>query len=301
MGSSRLELAAAIARLAPHDGLHATSLNGVHCARYSTIDRGAKRQWRACLAVVAQGCKEVLLGRRVYRCEEGRFTAAPIPLPVVSRIAVADATRPFLGILIDLEPIILAEVAAQIEGSIGERESRTTLRAFFTGDAEEGMIDGAARLARALAAPEAARALGPWIIRETFYFLLRGPEGASIRQFVLAGSAMHRIANAVFIIKTNLHKPIDVDALAKGETATAGKTRASEPLQHVGRSYYRSAQERLDLAFELLLARRPHVPAADRAVPCDQKRHRHAIERAVRRFDRLVHLQHRLDHGVIRR
>src|SRR3954447_14925283 len=31
------------------------------------------------------------------------------------------------------------------------------------------------------------------------------------------------------------------DAVAKGKTATAGEARVCEPLQHVGRSYYRSA------------------------------------------------------------
>jgi AraC-type transcriptional regulator N-terminus len=110
MDSSRSELAAALARFVPGDGLHATPIAGVHCVRYSTTDRPAKRQWRACLAIVAQGCKEVVLGRRLYRCHEGRYTAAPIPLPVISRIAVAAPERPFLGILIDLDPIIVAEV-----------------------------------------------------------------------------------------------------------------------------------------------------------------------------------------------
>ena len=62
---------------------------------------------------------------------------------------------------------------------------------------------------------ERARVLGPWIVRELFYFLLKGPEGPGIRQFVRAGSAMRRIASAAFTIRTNLHKPIDVGALAR--------------------------------------------------------------------------------------
>jgi hypothetical protein len=78
------------------------------------------------------------------------------------------------------------------------------LPAFFIGDADDGMVEAAVRLARALHAPERSRVLGPWIVRELFYFLLKGPEGPSIRQFVRAGSAMHRIANAVFTIRTNL-------------------------------------------------------------------------------------------------
>lgn len=57
-------------------------------------------------------------------------------------------------------------------------------------------------MARLFRAPERAPVLGPLIIRELFYYLLKGPEGDAIRQFVRAGSAMHRIADAVFTIRT---------------------------------------------------------------------------------------------------
>jgi AraC-like DNA-binding protein len=77
------------------------------------------------------------------------------------------------------------------------------------------MIDAAVRLARMFQTAARARVLGPLIVRELFYDVLSGPEGAAIREFVSAGSAMHRIANAAFRIRTNLHTPVDVGALAK--------------------------------------------------------------------------------------
>jgi AraC-like DNA-binding protein len=222
MESSCSELAATIGRFAPTDGLHATSLAGVHCVRYSNTDRGAKRQWRACLAIVAQGCKEVLLGRDVYRCDAGRYTATPIPLPVISRIAAAAPNRPFLGILIELDPIVVGEVAAQM-GNPVDQEPGARSRALFSGSADEDMLEAACRLAKSFHAPANARVLGPLIIRELFFYLLKGPEGAAIRQFVHAGSAMHRIANAVFAIRTNLQKAIDVGAFARA----AGMSRSA--------------------------------------------------------------------------
>jgi AraC-like DNA-binding protein len=224
MRSVRADLAATIAQFASTDGFHASPVAGVRCVRYSHPDRRAKRQWRACLAIAAQGCKEVVLGRDVYRCAEGRYTATPIPLPVVSRIAIAAPDRPFLGILIDLDPLTVSEVAAQIGSPIDkEREPRHTLRALFSGAADEDMLEAAARLARVFRAPDRARVLGPLIIRELFYYLLRGPEGDAIRQFVRAGSAMHRIANTVFTIRTNLHKAVDAGTLANA----AGMSRSA--------------------------------------------------------------------------
>jgi AraC-like DNA-binding protein len=215
-GSRRAEkdLAAAIARFVRTDGIHPSPVPGVHCARYANADRRAKRQWRACLAIAAQGCKEVVLGRDVYRCAEGRYTATPLPLPVISRIAVAAPDRPFLGILVDLDPLTIAEVAAQI-GSPLDGDARTPARALFSGAADEEMIEAAARLGRLFHTPARARVLGPLIVRELFYYLLTGPQGAAIRQFASAGSAMHRIAKAVFTIRTNLHETVDVTALAR--------------------------------------------------------------------------------------
>jgi len=214
MSGMHSELAATIARFVRTDGFHPSPVPGVHCVRYSNTDRRAKRQWRACLAIVAQGCKEVLLGRDTYRCAEGRYTATPIPLPVISRIAIAAPDRPFLAILIDLDPLTVAEVAAQIGPPTAE-EAGSTSRALFSGAADKGMLEAAARLGRVLQAPDRARVLGPLIVRELFYHLLTGPEGAAIREFVSAGSAMHRIANAAFMIRTNLHSSFDVGALAK--------------------------------------------------------------------------------------
>jgi AraC-like DNA-binding protein len=211
------ELAATVVRLFGTEGFHPSPAAGVHCVRHAKTDHRAKRQWRACLAIVAQGCKEILLGRDIHRCTEGRYTATPIPLPVISRIAAASPDRPFLAVIIDWDPLVVGEVVAEIGSPRDEDTGRTgsALRALFSGAAGEDMLEAAVRLGRVLETPERARVLGPLIVRELFYYLLRGPEGAAIRQFVSAGSATHRIANAVFTIRTNLHNPVDVGALAK--------------------------------------------------------------------------------------
>jgi len=216
------ELALTLARFARTDGLHPTPVPGVHGVRYAHADRRTKRHWRACLAIVAQGCKEVGLGRQTYRCAEGGYTAALVPLPVVSRIAVATPERPFLGLLIDLDPLIVGDVAAQLGGDDGGRAASAS-RVLFSGVVTDHMRDGAMRLGRLLTTPERARVVGPLIVRELIYDLLTGPDGAAIRQFVSAGTTMHRIATAVFAIRTNLRDAVDVAALA----TTAGMSRSA--------------------------------------------------------------------------
>jgi AraC-like DNA-binding protein len=208
------DLARLLHRFAAADGLHHAPIPGVHCVRYSGRHRPTKRQWRACLAIVAQGCKEVVVGSDTFAADAGQFTAAPIHLPVISRIAAAAPESPFLAILIDLEPRLLNEMAAHFE-AVTPQEVATRARGFFRGTASAEMLDAAFRLATLFRSREDAQALGPLVVKELFYHLLKGPEGAAIRQFARSGTVTHRISRAAFEIRSDLGDDVDVVALAK--------------------------------------------------------------------------------------
>ena len=191
----------------------ATAVPGVHCLKVSQTSRRAKTRWRSCLAIVAQGCKEVVLGQRIYRCSEGHFTATPIELPVISRFAEASELKPFLGILVELRPAILVEIATQMEPATvcdGDGGSR----AFFTGKATEAMLVSVARLVNLLGNTEQAPILGPLVVKELLYHFLCSPEGTAIRQFVRGGK-MHKISRVIHKLRSDLADEIDVVALAK--------------------------------------------------------------------------------------
>jgi AraC-like DNA-binding protein len=208
------ELAKLLHRFAATDGLHPAFTPGVHGVRYSRTDRPTKRQWRACLAIVAQGCKEIRFGLDTFAANAGQFTAAPIHLAVTSRIAAATPASPFLAILIDLDPRVLNEVAAQLDGAPTPR-SDSAVRGLFRGTASAEMLEAAVRLATLLPNREKARVLGPLAVKELFYHLLKGPQGTDIREFARSGTVTHRIARAVFDIRSNLGEDVDVAALAK--------------------------------------------------------------------------------------
>jgi len=213
-GQRCADLAELLHRFAATDGLHSAPSPGVHCVRYSKSDRPTKRQWRACLAIVAQGRKEIEVGSETFAASAGQFTAAPIHLPVISRIAAATPESPFLAILIDLEPRVLNDVAANFD-TVPLPEPVAPTRGFFRGAASPEMLDAAVRLARLFPTRGDARALGPLVVKELFYYLLKGPQGPAIRQFARSGTVMHKIAQAVFEIRTNLGDDVHVAAMAK--------------------------------------------------------------------------------------
>lgn len=215
MQDSWLDLAKMIDLFTPGDGVHESPVPGVNCIKFSRSERRTKRHWRASLGIIAQGCKEIALGRDVYRYDEAHYIATPIVLPVTSRIFSASPEKPFLCLLIDLDPLILSEVAAQLEGG-SPKEVGDAQRAVFIGKASDGMLDAAIRLGRLFQKPEDAPVLGSLVIREIFYHLLKGADGLAIRQFVRSGSKMHKISQAIYRLRSEPGDDVDVAALADG-------------------------------------------------------------------------------------
>jgi AraC-like DNA-binding protein len=198
----------------PAEGLNATPVPGVYCIKFSHTDRRTKRRWRACLGIVAQGCKEIVLERDVYHCEDSHYTATPVHLPVVSRIASASPEKPFLALLIDLEPMILSEVSAQLSENV-TRDSVNSLRAVFIGKASAEMLEAAVRLGKLFYSPEDGRVLGPLVVKEIIYHLLKGADGDAIRRFVRSGSKTHIISQCIHGLQSELNTDVDVPALAR--------------------------------------------------------------------------------------
>jgi transcriptional regulator GlxA family with amidase domain len=76
-------------------------------------------------------------------------------------------------------------------------------------------LKAAIRLARLFQTPEDAPVLGPLLIKEIFYHLLKSENGPAIHQFVRSGSKMHRVSQAIHTLRSELERDVDVTALAK--------------------------------------------------------------------------------------
>lgn len=208
----RTDLADIITQFSPEDGFHDLPVPGTHCIKVSDPRRPAKQRWPASLSVVVQGCKEIRLGSEVYRYGEAHYVATPIDLPVTSQVVSAAPEAPFLCLNLDLDPLTLSEVAAHLECPLKEREP---VRAVFIGKASNSLLDAAARLGKLCQTPEDAPVLGPLVIKELLYHLLKGADGPAIRQFVRSGSNTQKIAQAIYSLRSELDEAVDVGSLAK--------------------------------------------------------------------------------------
>ena len=200
-------------RLASGEGITPLPTPGVVFFKYSHPAPQTKRRWRACFGIIFQGAKEITLGANVYPLKAFDYTVAPLELPVLTRISGASVDKPMIGILIDLNPAVLSEIASQIPTV--QTKEKSPIHALFRGKADEKMLKALLRLLKLSKSSEEARVLGPLVVKEILYYVLVGSQGAAIRQFVRSGSKMHQISQAVHRLKSDLGEEVDVGALAK--------------------------------------------------------------------------------------
>jgi len=208
------ELAKRIREFVPGDGNHPTPVPGVRCVQISGSRPWGKAHWRVCLGIMVQGVKDILLDKEVYRGLPGQYVVNPIDLPVASRVVNATPEKPLLSLMMDLDPLALSDIATQMGKEFPAGEDRPR-RALFVGKAGVKMMETAFRITDLFRAPGDARVLGPLVLKEMFYHLLKGEEGPVIRQFVRAGSRMQKVIQAIRKIQAKLGEEVDVEDLAQ--------------------------------------------------------------------------------------
>ena len=214
MSHVQTALVGLIDRACPTEGIHGSHLPGARWVRVSRPARREKGYWGSSLCIVAQGTKEIVLGRRAYRFDDLHYIATPIDLPVLGAVASASPARPFVCLRIALNPMLLREVDAQLEMS-APAESERSLRGIFVGEVSDRMLEVVLRLGKLMQVPEDAPVLGALAVKEILYHLLKGPDGPGIRQLVRSGSTTQRVAQAIYTLTSELGDEVSIESLAK--------------------------------------------------------------------------------------
>ncbi|QQX89430.1 AraC family transcriptional regulator (plasmid) [Cupriavidus necator] len=205
-------LAEAIGQIAQNDGDHFTGISGLTLHRRSASAAPMPCIYGFGLGVVAQGGKQVMLGNEVFNYAAGQSLLTTIDVPVVSNVTVATPAKPFLGLMLALEPRIVMELAAEMEGMEPPKESPNL--AISVSDLEPPVLDALIRLVRLLDEPELIPHVAALIQQEIAIRLLAGAYGPLLRKFAATGSPSEQIARAVAWLKLNFAQSFQVEELA---------------------------------------------------------------------------------------
>jgi AraC-like DNA-binding protein len=163
--------------------------------------------------VIAQGSKEVLLGDHHYRYDPAHYLIGTAALPVASRITEASVERPFLSLVLRLDPVLVGSV--MVEAGHPASRSHAAVRAIDVSPLDLGLLDATVRLVRLLDTPADTRFLAPLVTREIVYRLLMGEQGGRLRQIAALGGHTSRIARAIERLRNDFDQPVRVEDIAR--------------------------------------------------------------------------------------
>ena len=196
---------------------YTTGVEALHFVRYEAPFPPEHAIYQASLCVVVQGSKEAVVGETVLTYGPGDCLVLALDIPLVAHVAQATPEAPYLALLVALDPALLFEVAQQAGVEAGASEGLGV----FVGTLPDAAEDALVRLVRLLDTPDAIPVLAEPILRELYYWMLRGPDGPALASVALPGTAARRVAGAIRQMKSAFPGPVRIEALAEAAGMSA--------------------------------------------------------------------------------
>ncbi|MBS1210771.1 MAG: AraC family transcriptional regulator [Proteobacteria bacterium] len=206
------ELADLVGNIAQTDGDCSTPILALRLSRCSSATDPMPCIYGLGLGLIVQGGKRVTLGDEIFEYEAGQSLITTVDLPVVSYVTRASSAEPYLGMWLELDARVIAQLAAEMEFATPLQVSTTRAMSVVTLD--EGLKDALTRLIRLLTEPLLIPLLAPLIQQEIVVRLLNGGHGPSLRRLVAAGSPSQQIAKVVAWLKQHYTEDVSMDDLA---------------------------------------------------------------------------------------
>ncbi len=210
--TNRNELIARLSRALTNDG-SAEPIPGLSLFRSSLPVSPLHAVVQPRLCIIAQGSKDVYLGKKPYTYDPYHYLLITAELPLVAHVLQASAHRPYLSLRLDLDPSIVSTVLMEVEQH--QQQNQGYARAIDVSSLRVDLLDAVLRLVRLIESPKDASFIAPMIIREIIYRLLADEQGKRLRQVAVLGGHSHRITLAVKRLQASFDEQIPIKDLAE--------------------------------------------------------------------------------------
>lgn len=211
--ANREELLERIVRAAPGDG-PSQPLEGIHLYRASSPTELLPIVFPTSLCMLAQGSKEVFVGKNRYRYDPYNYLLATMDLPAKTQIVEASRDLPYLSLRLNLDAALVSSV--MVEAGHLAAQNHADESAFVVSPLNGNLLDAVVRLTRLFETPDDARILAPLIKREIVFGLLKSKQGSRLQHTTVLGGQNHRIKQAVQWLRTDFDQPLRINTIAEG-------------------------------------------------------------------------------------
>jgi AraC-like DNA-binding protein len=208
----RASMVALLKRLAPREGYTLSALPDVRFLRSDRPLASTPVLYEPGIVIVCQGRKRGLWANQVYLYDAQHYLAVSVPVPFTMETD-ASAAEPLLAIYFSLDLTLLAGLALQVDELT--ESSKTAPVGMFSTPIDDALAQTVLRFLEAMISPVEAVLLGPAIVREIYFRVLIGEQGASMRAALASQGQFGRIAKAVRRIHTTFGDRLTIDRLAR--------------------------------------------------------------------------------------
>ncbi|TDN63584.1 AraC family transcriptional regulator [Paraburkholderia sp. BL10I2N1] len=198
--------------LAPAEGYTQSCLDGVRFMRSNRPIPRTPVLYEPSIVIVCQGRKRGYLGDEVFVYDAQQFLVLSVPLPFESETDASEE-EPLLAISIRVDLTTIAKLLMALNDTRGA--TRTEPKGIYSTALDQPLSDAILRLLEALVSPLDARILGPSIVREIFYRVLKSEQGDALRAALTHQHHFGRIAKALRLIHADYRGDLDVETLAR--------------------------------------------------------------------------------------
>lgn len=199
-------------RLAPREAYTLTALQDVRFLRSDRPLASAPVLYEPGIVVVCQGRKRGFWADQVYLYDAQHYLAVSVPVPFTMETD-ASADEPLLAIYFSLDITVLAGLALQVD-ELTESKNTAPVGMFST-PIDDALAQTVLRFLEVMSSPVEAVLLGPAIVREIYFRVLIGEQGASMRAALASQGQFGKIAKAVRRIHMTFGDRLTVDHLAR--------------------------------------------------------------------------------------
>lgn len=200
--------------LAKPDQISPTSipfLRLIHSTKPTSFNHGILKP---SFCLILKGEKQIQIGTKMISYGPGDYLVSTVEMPTSGRVRGATPKNPYLGFSIEIDPREITAIVHEAEIEIS-KSSKEIGPGAFVSKSDPAIRAACLRLVRLLEKPKPSKFLAEQIKREILYHLLTGNDGPLFYQNVVTRQSEEGVSRAIHWIKTNLNKPLKIEALAK--------------------------------------------------------------------------------------
>lgn len=162
------------------------------------------------VSLILQGEKRLLIGTQVLTYTAGQTFTASVELPVIGEVVEATTVDPYLAVRLTFDRAVIADLMREAPGPTKMPDTRS----FSVNHASDSLLDAWSRMLRLMDQPEEIAVMAPLLEREILFRLLRGPQGAVLRQVAGIDHRFSQISHALIWIRSHYATAFQVADLA---------------------------------------------------------------------------------------